>query len=117
MAARGGLEGGDGSPVEGTSGIPLGPGDARSAVVETLQARGRRVDDIGAGEDIGLAEGNVLAVTTTITVIIIVFHWRHCCWRMPRRLSDYLNFLRGFVGHEGFGSGSDLVLKRLEAAD
>jgi hypothetical protein len=79
MAARGGLDGGDGSPVEGTSGIPLGPGGARSAVVETLQARGRRVDDVGTGEDAGLTGGGVLAITTTTVIIIVLFHWRHCC--------------------------------------
>lgn len=77
-AARGGLEGGDGSPVEGTSGIPLGPCDARSAVVQPLEGGGRGVDDVATGEDIGLAD-NALAVVTTTTIIIIVFHGRHCC--------------------------------------
>jgi len=83
MAARGGLEGGDGSPVEGTSGIPLGPCDAGSAVVEALERGDRSVDEIAAGEDIGLA-GNVLAVMiTTAVIIIVLFHGRHFCWRMP----------------------------------
>lgn len=76
MAARGGLEGGDGSPVEGTSGIPLGPCDGGSAVVEPLERGGRRVDEVAAGEDVGLA-GNVLAVVITTTVIVVLFHWRH----------------------------------------
>lgn len=83
MAARGGLEGGDGSPVEGTSGIPLGPCNAGSAVVEPLERGVQRVDEVAAGEDVGLA-GSVLAVVITTTVIIIaLFHGRHCCWRMP----------------------------------
>jgi len=37
IAARGGLDGGDGRPEIGTSGIPLGPCSPGSAVVETLQ--------------------------------------------------------------------------------
>lgn len=81
IAARGGLDGGDGSPVEGTSGIPLGPCDARSAVVEALERGGRGVDEVAAGEDVGLAVsggGNFLAVVITTTVIITgLFHWRH----------------------------------------
>lgn len=64
MAARGGLDGGDGSPVEGTSGIPLGPCETRSAVVKALQGRGGRVGHVAAGEDIGLTD-NVLAIITT----------------------------------------------------
>jgi hypothetical protein len=83
MAARGGLEGGDGSPVEGTSGIPLGPCGAGSAVVEALERGVRGIDEVAAGEDIGLA-GNVLAVViTTAVIIIVLFHWRHFCWRVP----------------------------------
>ena len=78
MAARGGLDGGEGRPVEGTSGIPLGPCDARSAVVQPLERGGRRVDEVAAGEDIGLAGGNLLAVVITTTVVIAVFHGRHC---------------------------------------
>lgn len=62
MAARGGLDGGDGSPVEGTSGIPLGPCKRRSAVVEPLQG-GRGVDEVAAGKDIGLTD-NALAIIT-----------------------------------------------------
>ena len=78
MAARGGLEGGDGSPVEGTSGIPLCPCGARSAVVQALKRGGRGVDDVAAGEDVGLS-GHVLArVITTTTMIGIGFHGRHC---------------------------------------
>ena len=75
-AARGGLDGGDGRPEIGTSGIPLGPCSPGSAVVESLQ-RGRRVDDVAAGEDVDLT-GNSLAIITPITGITTVFHWRHC---------------------------------------
>lgn len=81
IAARGGLDGGDGSPVEGTSGIPLGPCDPGSAVVEALERGDRGVDEVAAGEDVGLAVsggGNFLAVVITTTVIITgLFHWRH----------------------------------------
>ncbi len=76
MAARG-LEGGEGSPEEGTSGIPLCPGNRRSAVVEALQRGSGRIDEVAAGKDIGLAN-NVLAITTT-PIIIVLFHWRHDC--------------------------------------
>ena len=62
-----------------------GPG---SAVVETLQ-RGRRVDDVAAGEDVNLT-GNYLAIITTTIRITLVFHWRHC-FRLNPGLSDYLN--------------------------
>lgn len=78
MAARGGLDGGDGSPVEGTSGIPLGPCEPRSAVVEALEGGERRVDEVAAGEDIGLTENVLAVVIITITVTIVMFHWRHC---------------------------------------
>lgn len=76
MAARGGLDGGDGSPEEGTSGIPLGPCGPGSAVVETAKSRGR-VDDVAAGKDIGLTD-NGLAIKITTTVITLLSHWRHC---------------------------------------
>lgn len=82
IAARGGLEGGDGSPVEGTSGIPLGPCETGSAVVESLERGSRRVDEVAAGEDVGLT-GNVLAVVITTTKIITgVSHGRHFCSRV-----------------------------------
>jgi len=82
MAARGGLEGGDGSPVEGTSGIPLGPCSAGSAVVEPLERGDRRIDEVAAGEDVGLS-GNLLAIMITTVIVIDVFHGRHFfCW-MP----------------------------------
>jgi len=74
-AARGGLEGGEGNPEMGTSGIPLGPGNPGSAVVKALEGS-LRVDDVATGEDVDLG-GQDLAVTTT-TGIGIVFHWRHC---------------------------------------
>jgi hypothetical protein len=64
-AARGGLDGGDGSPVEGTSGIPLGPCETRSAVVEALQRGGGGIDHVATGEDIGLTD-NALAIITTM---------------------------------------------------
>lgn len=63
IAARGGLDGGEGNPEMGTSGIPLGPCSPGSAVVEALE-RGSGVDDVAAGEHIGLAH-NVLAIITT----------------------------------------------------
>jgi hypothetical protein len=62
-AARGGLVGGEGSPEEGTSGIPLGPCNPRRAVVEALEV-GSRVDDVARGKDINPL-GSVLAVITT----------------------------------------------------
>ena len=84
-AARGGLDGGDGSPVEGTSGIPLGPCDARSAVVEALELGSGIVgNEVAAGEDVdrlhsslrvGRRRSDVLAVViTTTTKEIILFH-------------------------------------------
>ena len=63
IAARGGLEGGDGRPELGTSGIPLGPWNPGSAVVEALQGRGG-VDDVAADEDVRLSDRG-LAITTT----------------------------------------------------
>jgi hypothetical protein len=63
IAARGGLDGGEGNPEMGTSGIPLGPCSQGSAVVEALERAGG-VDDIAGGENVGLA-GHVLAVITT----------------------------------------------------
>lgn len=86
-AARGGLDGGDGSPVEGTSGIPLGPCEARSAVVEALElGPGIVGNKVAAGEDVdslhlvvGSRGDDVLAVViTTTTKEVILFHWRHC---------------------------------------
>ena len=65
-AARGGLDGGDGSPVEGTSGIPLGPGETRSAVVEALQRGRGRVDNVAAGADLGLTVIALASITTTM---------------------------------------------------
>lgn len=74
MAARGGLEGGDGRPEEGTSGIPLDPGSPGSAVVQALE-RARGVDEVAAGKDVGRAD-DVLAVITTV-IIHGIFHGRH----------------------------------------
>lgn len=62
-AAKGGLNGGDGSPEVWTSGIPLRPCDPRSAVVEALEVGGR-VDHVARGKDVDLG-GNALAVVTT----------------------------------------------------
>jgi hypothetical protein len=66
-AARGGLDGGDGSPVEGTSGIPLGPCEPRGAVVQASERGRGRVDNVAAGEDIGLADNALAVITTTMT--------------------------------------------------
>jgi hypothetical protein len=74
-AARGGLVGGEGNPEEGTSGIPLGPCNPGSAVVEALEVGGR-VDEVTRGKDIDLL-GSGLAVITTVIQILII-HWRHC---------------------------------------
>lgn len=79
-AARGGLDGGDGSPVEGTSGIPLGSCEIRRAVMEAFQIGSARVDDVAAGEDIDLAI-NVLAIITTMMIVFCLFHGRHDCER------------------------------------
>jgi len=62
-AARGGLVGGEGTPEEGTSGIPLGPCDPGSAVVEAVDV-GDSVNDVAGGKDID-SLGNVLAVAIT----------------------------------------------------
>lgn len=62
-AARGGLVGGEGSPEEGTSGIPLGPCSRGSAVVEALEVGGG-VDEVARGKDIDLSD-DVLAVVIT----------------------------------------------------
>lgn len=75
MAARGGLDGGDGRPEIGTSGIPLGPCSPGSAVVKPLQG-GSGVDEVATGEDIDLP-GHGLAIVTTTKIVFIVFHWRH----------------------------------------
>lgn len=75
MAARGGLDGGDGRPEEGTSGIPLGPCNPRSAVVKALQ-RAVRVNKVAAGKDVGLLD-NDLAIVITTVIIIGGFHGRH----------------------------------------
>lgn len=67
MAARGGLVGGDGNPEEGTSGIPLCPGNAGSAVVKSLEGRSGVVDEVAAGKDVGLAgSGNLAVITVTV---------------------------------------------------
>jgi hypothetical protein len=66
IAARGGLDGGDGNPVEGTSGIPLCPCGKGRAVQEALEAP-CGIDHVAAGEDVGSnGVGNsVLAMITT----------------------------------------------------
>jgi len=75
-AARGGLDGGEGSP-EGfprTSGKPLCPAGAGSGVVETSQTVGG-VDDIATGEDIGLLDHSLAIAIITVAVGKT---WRHC---------------------------------------
>lgn len=66
-AARGGLEGGDGSP-ELTSGIPLCPAGAGSGVMKASEV-GRSVYDVATGEHCGLTTGSLaMTITTTMTV-------------------------------------------------
>lgn len=72
-AARGGLEGGEGR-LPRASGKPLCPASAGSGVVKAGQAR-RSVDDIAAGENVGLTE-DILAIT--ITTVTVGFTGRHC---------------------------------------
>lgn len=79
-AARGGLDGGEGRPEEGTSGIPLRPCDPRSAVVEALEVGGR-VNNVAGGKDVDTGS-QLLAIITTV-IYTLVTHWRHCCW-IPR---------------------------------
>lgn len=73
-AARGGLVGGEGRPEEGTSGIPLGPGNPGSAVVEALEADSG-INNVARGKDVDLLENDLAVVTTTIITFV---HWRHC---------------------------------------
>lgn len=79
-AARGGLDGGEGRPEEGTSGIPLRPCDPRSAVVEALEVGGR-VNNVAGGKDVDTGS-QLLAIITTV-IYTLVTHWRHCYW-IPR---------------------------------
>ena len=62
-AARGGLVGGDGSPEEGTSGIPLRPCDPRSAVVDAAKV-GLVIDDVAGGEDINSVSSALAPITS-----------------------------------------------------
>lgn len=48
---------------------------AGSAVVETAKSRGG-IDDVAAGEDIGLTDNGLTIITTTVIVDLI--HGRHC---------------------------------------
>jgi len=63
-AARGGLDGGEGRPEVGTSGIPLRPCDPRSAVVEALEV-GPRADNVAGGKDVDTGS-QLLAIITTV---------------------------------------------------
>lgn len=63
-AARGGLDGGEGMPEEGTSGIPLCPVRPGSGVVESLQHR-RTIDNVSGGEDNRISAGHLAATITT----------------------------------------------------
>jgi hypothetical protein len=62
-AARGGLVGGEGSPEEGTSGIPLGPCSPGSAVVDALEVGGS-VDNVAGGKDVDALD-KILAIVIT----------------------------------------------------
>ena len=75
-AARGGLDGGDMDP-ERTSGIPLCPASTGSGVMESGKTSGT-INDIAAGEDVGLS-ANYL--TATITITTAVFHTLSHCSR------------------------------------
>lgn len=68
-AARGGLEGGEGSPwFPRTSGIPLCPAGAGSGVVESSKAR-RSVYAISRGENVGWTSDTLaIAITTGMVV-------------------------------------------------
>lgn len=58
--------------TELTSGTPLGPGNPRSGVVKSLEARGRRVYRIAAGANVGLGRsvGVNATITTTATITV-----------------------------------------------
>jgi len=79
MAARGGLDGGEGSPWSlRTSGTPLGPAGAGSGVMEASETR-RGIYNVGRGENVGLASNN-LAMAITTTVIVVFYCWATLCW-------------------------------------
>jgi hypothetical protein len=102
-AARGGLDGGEGSPwFPRTSGIPLSPyilvselfssgesggvrirtAGAGSGVVEASETR-RGVYAVGRGENVGLASDSLaIAITTTMSVVCTT--GRHCVGFLPR---------------------------------
>ena len=80
-AARGGLDGGEGSPwIQPTSGKPLCPAGTGSGVMEALQT-GRVVDTVGRGENAGGTYTLALAITTTM---VVIFAGRHCFRFLPR---------------------------------
>jgi len=91
-AARGGDDGGEGSP-ELTSGIPLCPAGAGSGVMESREIR-RVVYDIAAGEHRCLLSDS-LAMTITTTMTVVFLTGSHCFVGLPR-----LRFLKGFDGVE-----------------
>ena len=64
---------------------------AGSGVMKSSQT-GRRIDNIAAGEDVGLTTDNLaIAITTTMTII---FTGSHCCRILPRL--RWLSNLCGF---------------------
>jgi len=72
-AARGGLDGGEGSPEIGTSGIPLAPVHACRGVVKAFKRH--RVDNITRGDNI--RTDSLAATTTDATNAVARFAGRH----------------------------------------
>jgi len=76
LAARGGLEGGDGIP-ELTSGTPPGPGRRGSGVMEAVKAGSSGVYGVAASADIARGRVRMNATITTHTTTASFRH-RHC---------------------------------------
>ena len=82
LAARGGLEGGDGDP-EPTSGPPLDPGGPRSAVVEAGHARAAEAGGVAGSAGLSARRG-VRADATITTTTTVAFHGNRHCFGMPQ---------------------------------
>jgi hypothetical protein len=79
LAARGGLEGGDGVP-EPTSGPPLDPGGPRSAVVEAVDGRVAKAHGVAGSAGLSARRG-VRADATITTTTTVAFHGDRHCYR------------------------------------